>query len=616
MCAYHIRNGNSSINKGHYDEEYLSNSSNGMKHPKADKIAFQQSKIDQIRKTLESHGYAYVRQLNHGGYSSVHIIHSSRYQCEFAVKVSNRFKDGVEVIDQEVSNLIKMDHPNIIQMYEYFFDPDFLYVILEYCPGGSLADYIKTNGKLKDEVLFQVCFQILQALKYCHSQGIAHRDLKPANVLIDKNNRCKLADFGISKAFRTLNFEQNDENPLTPNLTSNLTNNDLINNDLNYSDLNNDDVICNDLSNNNGQVELSSEQCNNNIEPGSIGNSISKTGLPRYSPSLGCYGEISSFQNLPPYQENPIPAKINNSTSNLPSYNNNKTHLLNMKSRVRIPSLPPSHGASLNRANISLSNGGDVSDENVIQLFAKFGGTRPYMAPELILRKKHDPYKSDVWALAVTFYELLAGNLPWNKEDTRVMEKSITMGYIFFNGIQIRYDFIQLMKRMFSIKPESRPTVDEILMSPVFTELEQNQFSPYSAINFSNNNGNIGLDEKSYARGRNLSKSISGSNLNLLSFSTGTKCQSKSMYTISEEANKENASLVGSSGQFSSGDEFGHNQTSGNIPECVSYQSNINIAANSPASNKYGQAMAKRNMLSFKAPLIHNRQGMKNKTFA
>ena len=97
----------------------------------------------------------------------------------------------------EIENLKKLIHPNIICLYDYFMEGNELYLILEYCPSGSLKDHISPGNPLSMNVFRSVCTQILSALCACHDKGIAHRDIKPANVLIDCHGRPKLADFGL-----------------------------------------------------------------------------------------------------------------------------------------------------------------------------------------------------------------------------------------------------------------------------------------------------------------------------------------------------------------------------------------------------------------------------------
>ncbi|OHT03098.1 hypothetical protein TRFO_29567 [Tritrichomonas foetus] len=103
-----------------------------------------------------------------------------------------------ESFDSEVSALLKLDHPHIIRMYEYFTEKNFFFLILEYCVNKSLADEVKTYGALKGHRLISVARQLVSAIYFAHSQKIAHIDIKPQNILFDEFGRVKLADFGIS----------------------------------------------------------------------------------------------------------------------------------------------------------------------------------------------------------------------------------------------------------------------------------------------------------------------------------------------------------------------------------------------------------------------------------
>ena len=151
-----------------------------------------------IKRTLNEHRFRYERPIGNGGFASVHLVVNERYNQPFVVKVT-KLKNGMTEEDHaEISNLINLTHPNIISMFEYFSDDVYLYIILEYCSGGSLQDVIKRDGYIKPPLLYHYYYQICAALKHCHMRSIAHRDLKPANVLIDNYGRLKIADFGLS----------------------------------------------------------------------------------------------------------------------------------------------------------------------------------------------------------------------------------------------------------------------------------------------------------------------------------------------------------------------------------------------------------------------------------
>ncbi|OHT00580.1 CAMK family protein kinase [Tritrichomonas foetus] len=159
-------------------------------------------KFDQINSELNSKGYISEEIIGQGGFSAVFLVSSDKYKSrKFVAKVSNKYDRRGNVIHREVDLLIDLIHPNIITMYEYFYDNDFLYMILEHCPGGSLEDAIKNEGPLCQKELYRVFTSIVQAVVCCHQKGIAHQDIKPSNILLDEHGRVKLADFGVSQKY-------------------------------------------------------------------------------------------------------------------------------------------------------------------------------------------------------------------------------------------------------------------------------------------------------------------------------------------------------------------------------------------------------------------------------
>ena len=96
-----------------------------------------------------------------------------------------------------------------------------------------------------------------------------------------------------------------------------------------------------------------------------------------------------------------------------------------------------------------------------------YDGSPPYKAPELILMVPHDPFRADIWSLGVTFYEMATGELPWNPNMKKLMEKVILQGqFIIPDFVSSR--IATLIKSMLSVEPRSRPTVKQILALSLF----------------------------------------------------------------------------------------------------------------------------------------------------
>ena len=105
-----------------------------------------------------------------------------------------------QAFQDEIFILSKLDHPNILKLYEVYSDEKRYYIVTEYCKGGELFDEIVKKGTFSEKEAASIIKQILQAVAYFHDLKIVHRDLKPENVLIDKelNDTLKVIDFGTS----------------------------------------------------------------------------------------------------------------------------------------------------------------------------------------------------------------------------------------------------------------------------------------------------------------------------------------------------------------------------------------------------------------------------------
>ncbi len=112
---------------------------------------------------------------------------------------------------QEASSAAKLEHPNIVRIYEYDYDNQLLYIVMEMVAGGSLRDYLKQlyeERKFIDIIeAMALTRQIADALDYAHSQGVLHRDIKPDNILLKPTSssgdelsfRALITDFGLAK---------------------------------------------------------------------------------------------------------------------------------------------------------------------------------------------------------------------------------------------------------------------------------------------------------------------------------------------------------------------------------------------------------------------------------
>jgi len=110
-----------------------------------------------------------------------------------------------EDIIKEIEILKKLDHPNIVRVYEFSQNAKYFILLTEYCAGGDLISKVINMKQFTEHKAAIYMKQLLSAVSYCHSHSIAHRDLKPDNIALDNESDdsiLKVIDFGSSKAFR------------------------------------------------------------------------------------------------------------------------------------------------------------------------------------------------------------------------------------------------------------------------------------------------------------------------------------------------------------------------------------------------------------------------------
>eukprot|EP00164_Ancoracysta_twista_P003180 GFYU01004243.1.p1 GENE.GFYU01004243.1~~GFYU01004243.1.p1 ORF type:complete len:1033 (+),score=320.77 GFYU01004243.1:301-3399(+) len=107
-------------------------------------------------------------------------------------------KEEFEGIMMEIKLLKNLKAENIVKYYDYCQKGKDLYIIMEYLENGSLQSVVKKFGSLPESVVAIYIEQVLRGLEYLHSEGVIHRDIKGANILITKEGKVKLADFGVA----------------------------------------------------------------------------------------------------------------------------------------------------------------------------------------------------------------------------------------------------------------------------------------------------------------------------------------------------------------------------------------------------------------------------------
>lgn len=100
---------------------------------------------------------------------------------------------------QEAKAVARLNHPNIVQVYDFGVEGEVAYLVMEFIQGRELRSLFEARENFaQDEVVRIVC-ELLDALDFAHDAGVVHRDVKPANVMLDSQRRAKLADFGVAR---------------------------------------------------------------------------------------------------------------------------------------------------------------------------------------------------------------------------------------------------------------------------------------------------------------------------------------------------------------------------------------------------------------------------------
>jgi beta-lactam-binding protein with PASTA domain len=157
-----------------------------------------------ITGTLFADRYRLERKLGSGGMADVWLAEDQELGRHVAVKMLHeRYANDEQFVERfrrEATHAAGLSHPNIVSIYDRGVAGGSYYIVMEYIEGRTLKELIVTRGPCPVPVAISYTRQILAALRYAHKNGIIHRDIKPHNVLVDREGRVKVADFGIARA--------------------------------------------------------------------------------------------------------------------------------------------------------------------------------------------------------------------------------------------------------------------------------------------------------------------------------------------------------------------------------------------------------------------------------
>ena len=148
--------------------------------------------------------YKILSLLGEGGMGTVYLAEHVKLGRKVAIKsLHAQFVNSEQIrarFIHEAKVMAELQHPNIVNLYDYVETENGLYLIIELVDGKPIDDYIEqVSGPIEEEKAIAMMHAILEGFQYAHEMGLVHRDIKPSNLVISAKNKVKILDFGIAK---------------------------------------------------------------------------------------------------------------------------------------------------------------------------------------------------------------------------------------------------------------------------------------------------------------------------------------------------------------------------------------------------------------------------------
>lgn len=151
--------------------------------------------------------YQIDKELGRGAMGMVYLGHDPKIGRTVAIKTmvlaqefeGEQLEDVKKRFFREAETAGRLNHPNIVTIYDVGEDQDLSYIAMDFLKGDNLLAYCKTEALLSAETVFKLMMQVADALEYAHKQNVVHRDIKPANIIYDEEEgTLKVTDFGVA----------------------------------------------------------------------------------------------------------------------------------------------------------------------------------------------------------------------------------------------------------------------------------------------------------------------------------------------------------------------------------------------------------------------------------
>ncbi|HKW20280.1 MAG TPA: protein kinase, partial [Ktedonobacterales bacterium] len=156
--------------------------------------------------------YELGEPIGRGGMATIHRATDLRMGREVAIKILREVYSSdpkfVTRFQREARAASALQHPNIVQVFDYGQSGDAYYIVMELINGADLRKYLKREGVLTPDRAVEIAHDVALGLGAAHRRTIVHRDVKPQNVLLNDDGLVKLTDFGIASVYKDVDAER------------------------------------------------------------------------------------------------------------------------------------------------------------------------------------------------------------------------------------------------------------------------------------------------------------------------------------------------------------------------------------------------------------------------